>query len=110
MVYTTSMPRSEGRRLSPASAMNVASTPSNWITDPNVRVLAARQEPPQVDLTWLVCRPFSFHPLLTYRDKYSLSRTVLSDCLQDQASVPAWVGYEARWGVNYMSVSGLPLN
>ena len=43
-----------GRRLSPTSAINVVTTPSHWITDLNVRV--------DVDLTWLLRCPFSFHP------------------------------------------------
>ena len=99
-----------GRRLSPASAINVATTPSHWITDLNVQVDAATQEPPQVDLTWLLHRPFSFLPPVTYRDQCWLSPTALSNWLQDQASIPAQVGYEARWGANYTSGSGLPLN
>ena len=48
-----------GRRLAPTSAINVVTTPSQWITDLNVRVDAATQEPPEVDLTWLLRRPFS---------------------------------------------------
>ena len=58
-----------GRRLSPGSAINVVTTPSHWITDLNVRVDAATQEPPEVDLTWLLRRPFSFLPPVTYRDQ-----------------------------------------
>ena len=99
-----------GRRLSPASAINVVTTPSHRITDLNVRVDAETQEPPEVDLTWLLCRPFSFLPPVTYRDQCQLSPTALSDWLQDQASIPVQVGYEARWGVNYTSGSGLPLD
>ena len=74
-----------GRRLSPASAINVVSTPSHWITDLNVRVDAATQEPPEVDLTWLLRRPFSFLPPVTYQDRCQLSPTAPSDRLQDQA-------------------------
>ena len=51
-----------GRRLSPTSAINVVTTPSHRITDLNVRVDAATQEPPEVDLMWLLRRPFSFPP------------------------------------------------
>ena len=58
-LYATVLGR---RRLSPASAINVVTTPSHWITDLNVRVDAATQEPPQVDLTWLLRRPFFFLP------------------------------------------------
>ena len=47
-----------GQRLSPGSAINVVTTPSHWITDLNVRVDAATQEPPEVDLTWLLKRPY----------------------------------------------------
>ena len=43
-----------GQHLSPASAINVVTTPSHWITDLNVRVDAATHEPLEVDLT-----PFS---------------------------------------------------
>ena len=50
----------QGQRLSPESAINVLTTPSHWITDLNVRVDAATQEPPEVDLTWLLRRPYSF--------------------------------------------------
>ena len=99
-----------GRRLSPTSAINVVTTPSHWITDLNVRVDAATQEPPEVDLTWLLRRPFSFLPPVTYQDQCQVSPTALSDWLQDQASIPARVGYEAGWGVNYTSGSGLPLD
>ena len=40
-----------GQRLSPTSTRNVVTTPLQWITDLNVRVDAATQEPPEVDLT-----------------------------------------------------------
>ena len=73
-----------GQRLSPTSAINVVTTLSHWITDPNARVDAATQEPPQVDLTWLLRRPFSFLPQVTYRDQCQLSPTALSDWLQDR--------------------------
>ena len=99
-----------GRRLSLASAINVVTTPSHWITDLNVRVDAAMQEPPEVDLTWLLRRPFSFLPPVAYRDQYQLSPIALAAWLQDQASIPARVGYEARWGANYMPGCGLPLD
>ena len=98
-----------GRRLSPASAINVVTTPSHWVTDLNVRVDATR-EPPEVDLTWLLHRPFSFLPPVAYRDQCQLSPTALSDWLQDRASMPARAGYEARWGANYTSGSELPLD
>ena len=52
--------------------------------------------------------PSPFSPL-TYREQCRLSPTTLRDWLQDQASVPARVGYEARWGANYALGSGLPL-
>ena len=55
-----------GRRLSPASAINVVTTPLHWITDLNIRVDAATHEPPEVDLTWLLRCPFSFLPPVTY--------------------------------------------
>ena len=58
-----------GRCLSPTSAINVVTTPLHWITDLNVRVDAATQEPPEVDLTWLLRHPFSFLPPVTYRDQ-----------------------------------------
>ena len=32
------------------------------------------------------------------------------DWLQEQASILAWVGYEAHWGANYTPGSGLPLD
>ena len=99
-----------GRHLSPASAINVVTMLSHWIADLNVRVDAATQEPPEVDLTWLLHRPFSFLPPVTYRDQCQLSPTALSDWLQVQASIPARVGYEARWAVNYTPGSGLPLD
>ena len=63
-----------------------------------------------MDLTWLLRRPFSFLPPVAYRDQCQLSPTALGDWLQDQASIPARVGYEARWGVNYTPGSGLPLD
>ena len=99
-----------GERLSPESAINVATTPSHWITDLNVRVDAATQEPPEVDLTWLLQRPYSFLPPVPYRDRCQLSPTALGDWLQDRAAIPARAGYEARCGVNYMSGGGLPLD
>ena len=69
-----------GQCLSLISAINVITTPSHWITDLNVRVDVATQEPPEVDLTWLLRRPFSFLPPVTYRDQchQDLSPTALS--------------------------------
>ena len=69
----------------------------------------ATQEPLEVDLTWLLRRPFCFLPPVTYRDQCQLFPTALGE-LQDQASIPARVGYEAQWGVNYVLGSGLPLD
>ena len=88
----------------------MVTTPSHWITDLKVRVDAATQEPLDVDLTWLIRRPFSFLPPETYRDHCQLSPTALSDCLQEQASIPARVRHEARWGANYAPGNGLPLD
>ena len=99
-----------GQRLSPRSAINVVTTPSHWITDLNVRVDAATREPPEVDLTWLLRRPYSFIPPVPFRDQCQLSPTALSDWLQDRASIPAQAIYEARWGVNFMPGGGLPLD
>ena len=70
-----------GRRLSPASAINMVTTLSHWITDLNVRVDAATQEPLEVDPAWLLHRPFSFLPPVTYRDQCHLSPTARSDWL-----------------------------
>ena len=67
------------RRLSPTSAINVVTTRLHWITDLNVRVDAVTQEPPVVDLTWLLRCPFSFLPLVTYQDQSQLSPMSLSD-------------------------------
>ena len=61
-------------------------------------------------LTWLLRRPYSFIPPVRYRNQCQLSPTALSDWLQDRASIPARAAYEARWGVNYMSGGGLPLD
>ena len=61
-----------------------------------------------MDLTWLLRRPFSFLPPVTYRDQCQLSPTAPSHYLQDRASIPARAGYEARWEANYTSGSGLP--
>ena len=99
-----------GQRLSPRSAINVVTTPSHRITDLNVRVDAATREPPEVDLTWLLRRPYSFIPPVPFRDQCQLSPTALSDWLQDRASIPAQAIYEARWGVNFMPGGGLPLD
>ena len=99
-----------GRRLSPTSAINVVTMPSHWITDLNVHVDAATQEPPEVDLTWLLRCPFSFLHPVTYRDQCQLSPTALSDWLQDRASIPARTGYEVRWKANYTSGNGFPLD
>ena len=63
-----------------------------------------------MDLTWLLRRPLSCLPPVTYRDHRQLSPTALSSWLQDRASIPAQAGYEARWAVNYVSGGGLPLN
>ena len=63
---------------SPASAINVVTTPSHWVTDLNVRVDAATRKPPEVDLTWLLRRPYSFLPPVTYREQCQLSPTALS--------------------------------
>ena len=70
-----------GSCLAPTLAINVITTPSHWITDLNVRVDAATQDPPEVDLTWLLHRPFYFLPPGTYRDQCQLSPTALSDWL-----------------------------
>ena len=87
-----------GQRLTPASAINVVTTPSHWITALNVRVDAATRDPPEVGLTWLLRQPFSFLPPVAYRDQCQLSPTAPHEWLQKQASIPARVGYEARWG------------
>ena len=58
-----------GGRVVPASEINVITTPSHGIKDLNVRVDAATQDPPEVDLTWLIGRPFSFLPPVAYRDQ-----------------------------------------
>ena len=68
-----------GRPLSPASAINLVTTPSHGTTDLNLRVDVAAQEPREVDLTWLLRRPFSFLPPVSSRDQYQLSPTALSD-------------------------------
>ena len=57
-----------GQRLSPDSAINMVTTPLKWITDLNVRVDAATQKPLEVDLTWLLRRPYSFLPPVPYLD------------------------------------------
>ena len=95
-----------GQRLSPRSAINVVTTPSHWITDLNVRVDAATREPPEVDLTWLLRRPYSFIPSVPFRDQCQLSLTALSDWLQDRASISAQAIYEGCWGVNFMPEGG----
>ena len=94
-----------GHYLFPASAINAVTTPSHGINGLNVRLDAAAQEPPEVDLTWLLRRPFSLLPVVTCRDQCQLSPTALSDWLQDEAPIPPRVGYEARWGVHYTSSS-----
>ena len=68
-----------GHRLCPASAVNVVTTLSHWITDLNVRVDEATQEPAEVDVTWLLRRPFSVLPPVAYRDQCQLSPTTLGD-------------------------------
>ena len=70
-----------GRRLAPTSAINVGTTPSYWITEVNVRVDAATHDLPEVDLTWLLHRPFSLVPLVTYRDQRHLSPTAVGNWL-----------------------------
>ena len=52
----------------------------------------------------------SFLPPVTHRDQCHLSPTAPRDSLREQASIPARVGYEARWGANHTLGSGLPLN
>ena len=85
-------------------------TLSHWTMDLNVRVDVATQDPPEVDRMWLLRCPFSFLPPVTYRDQCQLSPTALSNCLPEQTSIPARIGYEARWGTNYTPGSGLPLD
>ena len=99
-----------GQRLSPRSAINSVTKPSHWITNVNVRVDAATREPPEVDLTWLLRRPYSFIPSVPFRDQCQLSPTALGDWLQDWASIPAQAIHEACWGVNFMPGGGLPLD
>ena len=106
-LYATGL---RGSPLAPTSPINVITTPLHWITDVNARVDAATQDPPEVDLTWLLRRPFSFVLPVTYGDQCKLSPTALSDWLQEQASIPARVGYEARWGANYTPGSVPPLD
>ena len=57
-----------GSRVVPTSPINVITTPSHWITGLNVRVDATTPEPPEVDLTRLLRRSFSFLPRVAYRD------------------------------------------
>ena len=100
-LYTTSL---GGRRLSPASAINVVTTPPECPCGCG-DAGAARGRPDMAPPP-----PFLLLPPVTYRDRCQLSPTALSDWLQDWASIPARVGYAARWGANYMLGSGLPLD
>ena len=109
MASTTSTPQSWGDSASPRSP------PSMWL--PRRRTgsrtstsVWTRRLLPEVDLTWLLRRPYSFLPPVPCRDQCQLSPTALSDWLQDRAAIPARAGYEARWGVNYMPGAGLPLD
>ena len=81
----------------------------HYIADLNVRVVAATQDPLEVDLTWLLRRPFSYLPPVICGDQCQLSPTALSHLLHEQASISAHVGYEARSGATYTPGSGLPL-
>ena len=80
-----------------------------WPRQLNVWGDAATKDPPKVDVTWLLHRPFSFLPPVAYRDQCQLSPTAVHGWLQEQASILARVGYEARWGANYAPGGGLPL-
>ena len=70
-----------GQLLAPTWAINVVTMPSHWITDLDIRVDAATQDPFGVDVTWLLRRPFSFLPPETSQDQCQLSPTALSDRL-----------------------------
>ena len=85
-----------GHRLSQASAINVVITPFHWIMDLNVRLDAATQEPSEVDLPWLLRRPFSFLPLIAYWDQCHLYPTALVRQRSDMRPV---VGRTTRRGV-----------
>ena len=72
-----------GGRVVPTSTINTITTPSHWITDLNVRVDTATQDPPEVDLTWLLRHPFSFLPPVAHQDQCQLSPMALHDWLQE---------------------------
>ena len=110
MAYTTYMPWSWEAAVWPPPRPSTWSPRRRTGTDLNVQVDAVTQDPPEVALTWLLRRLFSFLPLVTYRDQCQLSPTAPSDWLREQASIPVRVGYEARWAANYRLGSGLPLD
>ena len=51
-----------------------------------------------MDLTWLLCRPFSFLPPVAYRDKCQLSPTALHDWLQELQDMRPVGGPTTRQG------------
>ena len=71
--------RLEGIRWAPTSAINVITTPSQWVTDLTLRVDAATQDPPEVHLARLLRSPSSRLPCVTYRDLCQLSPAALSN-------------------------------
>ena len=75
-------------------------TPSHRITAINVRVDAATKEELEMDLTWMLHRPYAFLPPEKYCDH----------CQLEQLAVPARVQYEHRWGPNYRRGLGPPLD
>ena len=69
----------------------------------------ATREDPQVDLTWMLCRPCAFLLPEKFRDHCQLAPTDLQDWFQEQAAVPARVQYEHQNGGQTTS-SGLGLS
>ena len=74
MAYTTCTPR-PGR---PTSVPGLGHKRGYYaITHLKVRVDGATQVPPEVDVTWLLCRFFSFFPPMAYHEQCQLSPTAL---------------------------------
>ena len=66
IVYTTCMQRYRGAAAYPSLGHQCG---HHAVALDHGRVDAATEEPPEVDLTWLHRRPFSFIPPVTYRDE-----------------------------------------
>ena len=87
-----------GSRVVTTSAIKVIKTPSHWMGVLNIRSDALTHDPPDVDVTWLLCRalPFFWPRWPTMTSATSPLRRFMTS-FKSKASIPARFGPNFLW-------------